>query len=67
MRGMTYMSDEHEGTLRQAGSGWSYVECACYWKSARTLNTEAAWQHHEGHKSVEAQTKAFRQQIGTDG
>lgn len=61
------MNDEHEGTLQQASSGWYYVECSCYWKSHRSLNPDAAWYTHESHKSNEAQMKALRQQIGTDG
>jgi len=61
------MDDEHKGTLQQASSGWYYVECSCYWRSRREQLGRSAWWHHERHIEMEAQVKAIRRQIGTDG
>lgn len=44
------MNDEHEGTLQQAGSGWYYVECSCYWRSRREQLGQSAVAPRAAHR-----------------
>jgi len=57
------MDDEHEGTLEQASTGWYYVKCSCGWGTARSLNIDKCWFHHESHQLVEASTRELRRKI----